>query len=598
MSNAALRSPIFRKLLLSALLLILLSLASADFLLTRYTSARERAHAEQLMEQAARILGPELASADPAALQQWALEAEARAHARVTVIARDGVVLADSQHDPETMENHAARPEVLQALQGHRGTAVRRSDTLNVDLYYLAVPAKVRGRDGDQLLRFALPLATVGAAIADLRWLILRVSALAGLLSLIVAYFVARSFTRRIRRIETFATELVRGDFSGTLEVEADDELGSVARSLHGMAEQFRGMLDTLSAEGARRQAILASMVEGVLAVDRQMRVTFYNDALARALRLRDPIPEGLPLLQLVRDPVLLELLNRVLETGHPARARLSLAAGGGRVFEAQAAPIEAHGRGGALAILHDITELEHLERVRKDFITNLSHELRTPLAAIRGYAETLLDLPPEDAEAHRKFLEIILSHTVQLADMASDLLALSELESERAPLPPERISVREVMETAMRAVELEARHRLVKLWVDEIEDVAIMGQRFRLEHAILNLLSNAIRYNRPGGEVHVDVAQAGDLVRITVKDTGIGIPSEELPRIFERFYRVDKARSRATGGTGLGLSIVKHIAERMSGSVRVESQIGKGSEFTLLFPAAAPEAAAPPAIS
>jgi two-component system, OmpR family, phosphate regulon sensor histidine kinase PhoR len=585
MGNTTLGSPLFRKLLFTSLLLILTALVSADFLLTRYIAARERAHAGQLMEEDARILGPELATVDPPALQTWTARAGMRARARVTVIARDGVVLADSQHDPATMDNHATRPEVLDALAGRTGIALRRSATVNVDLYYLAVPVALQGHEGAQLLRFAVPLESVGNAIAEVRWLIVRVSAFAALLSLVVAYIVARAFTRRIRRIQGFAQELVKGDFAGTLAVEADDELGSVARSLRGMAEQFRDMLDRLSREGGRRQAILASMVEGVLAVDRDLRITFYNDALARALHFRGSIPEGIPLLQVVRDPSLKDLMTRVLETGEPSRTRLTLSGAGACVFEAQAAPLDAKARSGAIAILHDITELEHLERVRKDFVANLSHELRTPLAAIRGYAETLLDGAIDDPQNNRRFLEIIITHTVRLADMASDLLALAELESERGPLPPERVSVREAVESAMRTVKAEARSRLVRLSSGTVEDVFVMGQKFRLEHALVNLLANAIKYNRPGGEVRLEAAQAGDLVRISVRDSGIGISSEELRRIFERFYCVDKARSRATGGTGLGLAIVKHITERMSGTVNVESQIGKGSTFTLLFP-------------
>ncbi len=585
MGKTTLGSRLFRKLLFTSLLLILTALVSADFLLTRYIAARERAHAAQLMEEDARILGPDLATVDPPALQSWVARAAARARARVTVIARDGVVLADSQHDPATMENHATRPEVLAALAGRTGVALRRSATVNVDLYYLAVPVALQGYEGAQLLRFAVPLESVGSAIAEVRWLVVRVSAFAALLSLVVAYIVARAFTRRIRRIQGFAQELVKADFSGTLAVEADDELGSVARSLRGMAEQFRDMLDRLSREGGRRQAILASMVEGVLAVDRDLRITFYNDALARALHLRGSIPEGLPLLQVVRDPSLKDLMTRVLQTGDPSRARLTLSGAGASVFEAQAAPLDAKARSGAIAILHDITELEHLERVRKDFVANLSHELRTPLAAIRGYAETLLDGAIDDPQNNRRFLEIIIAHTVRLADMASDLLALAELESERGALPPERVSVREAVESAMRTVNAEARSRLVRLSSGTVEDVFVMGQKFRLEHALVNLLANAIKYNRPGGEVRLEAAQAGDLVRISVRDNGIGISSEELRRIFERFYCVDKARSRATGGTGLGLSIVKHITERMLGTVNVESQIGKGSTFTLLFP-------------
>src|SRR5579872_2720696 len=202
MGSATLHSPIFRKLLLTSLLLIVVALVSADFLLTRYTAARERAHAEELMSQAAGILAPELAAADPAGLQDWTRRADTRAHARVTVIARDGAVLADSQHDPQTMENHGTRPEVLQALQGRTGTALRHSATLDVDLYYLAVPAAVRGREGAQLLRFAVPLETVGREIAEVRWLILRASAFAALISLLVAYIAAHVFTRRIRRIQ------------------------------------------------------------------------------------------------------------------------------------------------------------------------------------------------------------------------------------------------------------------------------------------------------------------------------------------------------------------------------------------------------------
>jgi two-component system phosphate regulon sensor histidine kinase PhoR len=241
----------------------------------------------------------------------------------------------------------------------------------------------------------------------------------------------------------------------------------------------------------------------------------------------------------------------------------------------------------GALAVLRDITELEHLERVRKDFVANISHELRTPLAAIRGYAETLLDGASEDPANNRKFLEIICRNTVRLGDMASDLLALSELEAERQPPPGERIPVREAVGTALRAVESEAVERGVDVFPGAIEDVYVVGQRFRLEHALVNLLANAIRFNRPGGEVRVEAVAVGGEVRTRVSDTGIGIPYQDLPRIFERFYCVDKARSRETGGTGLGLAIVKHVVEKMGGTVSVESRLGKGSVFTLQFPAA-----------
>jgi len=289
---------------------------------------------------------------------------------------------------------------------------------------------------------------------------------------------------------------------------------------------------------------------------------------------------------EVVRDPELLELLRRVIASGEPARRRLTLPAAPGRVFDVQGAPVGEHPAAGAIAVLHDITELERLERVRKDFVANISHELRTPLAAIRGYAETLLDGAAEDPANSRKFLEIICRNSVRLGDMASDLLALSELESEREPPPPEKISVREVAVAALRTVENQAVAHNVDVYAGAIDDVHVMGQRFRLEHALVNLLDNAIRFNRAGGEVRLEAESVGDRVRVRVSDTGIGIPFLELPRIFERFYCVDKARSRETGGTGLGLAIVKHVVERMGGTVSVESSLGKGSVFTLLFPA------------
>ena len=329
-------------------------------------------------------------------------------------------------------------------------------------------------------------------------------------------------------------------------------------------------------------------MVEGVLAVDNELRVTFCNQSFARVVGASGEIPQRLPLLELVRDPELLDMLTHVLVSGHPIKRRLELASAVGRTFEVQAAPLSATSHRGAIAILYDITDLERLERVRKDFVANVSHELRTPLTAIRGYAETLLEGALEDQENNRRFLEIIKAHAIRLNNIASDLLVLSELESGKPPAEAERVSVRGALETALHTVESEARLRGVTVHCDALEDAEVMGDKVRLEQALINLLDNAVKFNRPDGEVHVDVVRAGDgQVRIAIADTGIGIPSEDHLRIFERFYRVDKARSREMGGTGLGLSIVKHVVERMGGSVSVESQLGKGSRFMVLLPRA-----------
>jgi len=355
------------------------------------------------------------------------------------------------------------------------------------------------------------------------------------------------------------------------------------------MAAQLRDSLERLGLESARREAILSSMVEGVLAVDKEMRITFCNESFARVIGMRGIIAKGTPLLEVVRDAGLRDMLAEVLRSERPLKQRLELSAADGRSFEVQAAPLSASSYRGAIAVLHDITDLERLERVRKDFVANVSHELRTPLTAIRGYAETLLEGALEDPANNRKFLEIIIAQAARLTNIAADLLVLSELESGKAA-EKERLSVPSVLESALRTVESEARSRGVKITCDRIDDICVVGSRIRLEQAMVNLLDNAIKFNRPSGQVRVEAIPAGDgQVRITVADTGIGIPSDDLSRIFERFYRVDKARSRAVGGTGLGLSIVKHVLERMNGRITVASELGRGSVFSVTLPSCQP---------
>jgi two-component system, OmpR family, phosphate regulon sensor histidine kinase PhoR len=580
------RSAIFRKLLLAAALLIAVTLTTAGVLLTRYTADRERALAQQQMAQSLGLLAPALTSLAAQNMQQWAEDADAKLGSRVTVIDSSGVVLADSRHDPETMENHRARPEVSAALGGHPGSAIRRSATLDIDFLYYAAPVDLPGRPG-AVLRLAIPLQQVAASIAAVRMLILRASGFAALIALAFAYVIARNVTGRVRRIETYAAELVNADYSGTLSAEADDELASVARSLRAMADHFREMLARIAQESGRREAILSGMVEGVLAVDRNLRITFFNDAFARAVHARTQSPEGLSVLQVVRDPELRKLLSEVIASQAPARERMSPLHAEGRIFEVLAAPLTEQGSTGAIATFHDITELERLERVRKDFVANISHELRTPLTAIHGYTETLLDGALEDLANNRRFLEIIAAHTMRLTNLASDLLMLSEIEAERVPVPAERLSAVELAQGALEMVETQAKERHVHISLGDTEDLYVMGQKARLERALANLLLNGINYNHAGGEVRIDIRRAGELVRISVTDDGIGIAPLEMPRIFERFYRIDRARSRQTGGTGLGLSIVRNTVERAGGSVTVDSQVGKGSVFTLLLPGA-----------
>ncbi|HLI30235.1 MAG TPA: ATP-binding protein [Terriglobia bacterium] len=412
---------------------------------------------------------------------------------------------------------------------------------------------------------------------------------LAFILAIAAAWVLSSLFIMRIGRLRSFAENLVHSRLPAANPLPGDeDELGSLARALSRAASQWQELLDRLQLESARREAILSSMTEGVLAVDKDLRVIFYNASFARVVGAALSLKERVPLYDLARDPALIEMLSQALTTREPSKQTLALAAADGRIFEVHAAPLAEPGREGAIAILHDITDLERLERVRKDFVANVSHELRTPLTAIRGYTESLLDGALEDPVQNRKFLEIILAHALRLNNIASDLLVLSELESGRKQPDPQRISIFAVAEAALRTVEAEAKLREVALVRGALEDCEILGNKVRLEQALINLLDNAIKFNRAGGHARVDAGPLGaDKAFISVSDDGAGIPSEDLPRIFERFYRVDKARSREVGGTGLGLSIVKHAVERMGGTVTVESQLGKGSTFTLVLQAA-----------
>jgi two-component system phosphate regulon sensor histidine kinase PhoR len=438
------------------------------------------------------------------------------------------------------------------------------------------------------LLLAAVELVLLGMAIADtgLRWRAAGITTGVALAGLAGAWWLSLGQARRIAKLKSFVEQLASGPPPSKPEMHG--ELGALAEALGRLAVQVTALVERVRLEGARRDSILTGMVEGVLALDRELRVTFCNTAFASAFGVTAPVPHGMPVLRVVRDPDLLEMLRTVVSSGESLKRRMHLTGADGRSFEVQTAPLEGAPASGAVAILHDITDLERLERVRKDFVANVSHELRTPLTAIRGYAETLLDGALDDPANRRKFVEIIQSHAIRLNNIASDLLTLSELESGGPPLAPGKLSVMGTLEAAMRTVESEAAMRQVRLGWGTVEDLQVMGYKIKLEQAFVNLLDNAVKFNRPGGDVWVEASRAAsNRVAITVTDTGIGIPSEDLPRICERFYRVDKARSREVGGTGLGLSIVKHVVEQMHGTVSVESQLGKGSRFTIMLPEA-----------
>ncbi len=392
-----------------------------------------------------------------------------------------------------------------------------------------------------------------------------------------------KALNRRLRALRNQASQIAASD-SGDFLAPPDDELGALAASLQHAESRTRSLTRQVALQEARRDTILAGLTEGVMAVSADRHVVFFNQAFAQAVGARFRAVEGMTLLELVRDPDLLGMISQSIASGVASkRSRLRLTAAEGRSFDAQVCPIAASAGGGAIVVLFEKSDIERVERVRKDFVVNVSHELRTPLAAIQGYAETLLDGALEDPASARGFVEIISRQAGRLQELTQDLLALADLESARLVGEPQALSVKAVVESALRVVEVEAELRGVTVVRGTMEESLVLANRIYFEQAIVNLLHNAIRFNHVGGEVRIECRREPDnRVDVVVEDNGIGIPSMDLPRIFERFFRVDRARSRNNGGSGLGLAIARHAIEQMGGTITVESQLGHGSRFSV----------------
>ncbi len=523
---------------------------------------------------------------DPGSLRAW-VSWIARSGARVTVITADGRVLADSAHDPETMENHAGRPEIRQAFSSGEGRAIRRSATLDRDLVYLALLYQAPG-EGRIVLRFALPVEHIDEALADFRRRLWTASLVILLVAGGISLAVSRSFSRRVERLKAFSQRVADGDFRPLGAEQASDELAELARALNENASRLDQTIHSLTDERNRSAAILRSMAEGVAVVSADGRVIFSNQAFCRTLALEAESCEGRPFIELIRQSDLLAMVETVLTQGQGVSREIEIGTARPRNLAVTGAPVRSDGTTGAVLVLHDISELRRLERVRRDFVASVSHELKTPLTAVQGFAETLLSGALEDQANSRRFLEIIRNHAVRLGRLTDDLLKLSQIEAGKLELEFRAVSVPEVVQPCVETSRLKASEKNLVLFVDCPAGLpALRGDGQRLQEVLQNLLDNAIQYTPPGGQISIHASRHGQEVVISVSDTGIGIPQAEHQRIFERFYRVDAARSREAGGTGLGLSIAKHLVEAHDGRIWVESAVGQGSTFHFSIPLA-----------
>jgi two-component system, OmpR family, phosphate regulon sensor histidine kinase PhoR len=518
------------------------------------------------------------------ALQMW-IGRMASSGVRVTVVTNEGLVLADSQSEAQTMENHAKRPEIMQAMAEGSGRSIRYSATVSRELLYYAV-RQPSAAGKPFIMRFALPEETVNPVLWPFRKSVGTASLVILLVAAVVIVLVSKGFSERVERLRAFSQRVAEGDFRPQASDGTGDALDRLGHSLNQTAARLDRTIHTLTEERNLSSAILGSMVEGVLVVNGSERVVFANQGFAEILELKVPPRPGSGLVEVVRQTELIEAARKVL-AGEP-RVESEIVTGTLRqhFFAATVASVRAAETNGAVIVLHDITDLRKLERVRRDFVANVSHEFRTPLTAIQGFAETLLAGAMNDPQNRERFLGIIVEHSRRLARLTEDLLMLSKMDADRLELELRRIPVGPFVESCIETSSPRAKDKDLKLLVNLAERIPdIAGDRRRLTEVLQNLLDNAIQYTPAGGQIMISASPRNGEVVFTVSDTGIGIPQADQPRIFERFYRVDVARSREVGGTGLGLSIAKHLVETHGGRIWVESEVGRGSQFHFSVP-------------
>jgi two-component system phosphate regulon sensor histidine kinase PhoR len=526
---------------------------------------------------------------DAVALQALIKEAGRRTDTRYTVIAADGRVLADSQEEPARMENHATRPEVLLAQAGTvPARALRFSVTRQETLLYTATLLGAEG-GARPVLRAARPLKGLNASLRSLEWHMFAVAVLIFALAAAASYRLARRIAQPLQALRATAEQYASGNLAAHPPSSDIEEISGLAGAMQTMARQLDDRIQSLSRERAESEAVLASMVEGVLAVNNTEAIIRLNRATAQLLGVTPGPVLGRDLREVVRHPVLQEFVLAALASDAPIEKDMLIYAPDERHLAANGTALrDAIGmRIGALVVLNDVTRIRRLENIQREFVANVSHELKTPITAIQGFVETLLGSDAHKPEDGRRFLEIVSRHTERLNSIIEDLLALSRIEQEESgTLEREDADLCDITASALQLCRARASGKDIAIENRCVDPMPARINTRLIEQALVNLLDNAIKFSPPGKLITLEGARRDANWVLSVRDQGHGIAAEHLPRLFERFYRVDKARSRQSGGTGLGLAIVKHIAQAHGGSVGVESAVGAGSTFTISLPA------------
>ncbi|ABF41990.1 multi-sensor signal transduction histidine kinase [Candidatus Koribacter versatilis Ellin345] len=566
------RGRIFLKLFFAYLVVIAACTLTLDIAIRRAWVNSLQTEIESSLREKVQLFALRVQAERNADLPSIARVVSKAANARATVITSDGLVLADSDANPADMENHATRPEFVAALHGNIGTNTRRSHTLGINFLYTAAPIP------GGAVRLAYPLSALDAITGQVRHTLLLSSLLAAALALLLASFATQNISRRLKAIVYFADRIAAGDLSARIAEDSTDEIGKVATALDKTARQLQEVFAQVESSRQELEALLNSMQEAVIAVSNDGRLMWANQRMERML------PTGIrrngKIIETVRDPEFLRGVQEALESRRVTSTRVSTLLPG-RTFTATTAPMPG---GGAVAVLHDLTETERVEKTRRDFIANVSHELRTPLTSIQGYAETLSEAFREDDPA-REFVEIIRRNAQRMYRLTEDLLTLARVESGEQRMEFHAVTPGELLAEAELNFQDHHRGAGIELSVMNTAQGEVEVDRDALRQVFSNLLDNAVKYGGTGGKILLGSRDVEDRVLFYIRDFGPGIPSEHLARLFERFYRVDKARSVQSGGTGLGLAIAKHIVRAHGGEIRAESELNHGAVFSFILP-------------
>ena len=507
---------------------------------------------------------------------------------RITVILPDGTVIGDSREKPRLMDNHANRPEIITALAGQTGKSLRFSNTLMQDMLYVAVPIKKR-QDIVAALRTSLPATAVETEIRSIQLKIALGGCIIALLAAGISWVISRRISRPIEQMKKSAVQFAGGDLSHRLTSPATEEMAGLADAMNQMAVQLDNRIETISHQRNQLETVLASMLEGVIAIDTEERIVSINRAAAQLFDNEPANCQDKSIQEVIRSPALQQFIHKALSNKNPSEEDITAFQNEERVIAVKSsALLDANQHQiGTLVVFNDVTQLRRLEDMRRDFVANVSHEIKTPLTAIKGFVETLQQGNVEKAKEKERFLGIIQKHVDRLNAIIEDLLSLSriEQENERKEINFQQVKIEGIFQAAMQLCRAKAEEKEIRIDLDcEKDDTAVFDATL-IEQAVVNLLDNALKYSEPQSTVLLKSELQNSEMIISVQDHGIGIAQKHLPRLFERFYRVDKSRSRKEGGTGLGLAIVKHIAQAHGGHVTVESKLGEGSCFSIHLP-------------